>query len=186
MTKGKKSPQKAVAPIDTVWGTKRRRGRPVKMAASEIKGRADNYRWTLGQVWDRLREPLLTAQDEAGVTKAFVEHAQPYEREFVPAIGTLILKVVRERRFPKRRDAQVGFLADSLAGRGAVSPRRSRDICARERAKERARSPYKIIRHEYYVECECGYKGPARDGVCRKCGAQIPLSLEIMPGFGFG
>ncbi len=52
---------------------------------------------------------------------------------------------------PLRREAQINFLADSLAGRGLVSPRRSRDICAQERATEKRR--HRIIRQEFYVEC---------------------------------
>lgn len=148
------------------------------MATTEIVGRAENYRRIFGYVWDRLREPLLSARNEAEVTQAFETHAQSYDREFVPLHAHIILKVIREGRFPKRRNAQIGFIADSLAGMLAVSPRRARDICAKERARERAKSPYKIIRHEFYIECECGYKGPARDNACRRCKTEIPLSLE--------
>jgi len=57
-------------------------------------------------------------------------------------------------------------------------PRTSRDICGEARAQERAKSPHKIIRKESYVECSCGYQGPALNGAGRKCGAEIPLSFE--------
>ncbi len=63
-------------------------------------------------------------------------------------------------------------------------PCTSRDICARERASERKKSPYKIVRHEYYVECSCGYKGPAHDNACRKCGAEIDFLPEVLMGRG--
>lgn len=101
---------------------------------------------------------------------------------------------LHDPRFPKRQQARINFLADSLAGLGRVTPRSSRDICARERAKERAKSRHKIIRYEFYVECSCGYKGPARDnarpnaaqkfllhwircGATRDCFEKFPPSL---------
>src|SRR5437867_6072956 len=72
---------------------------------------------------------------------------------------------------------QINFLADSLAGTGIVSPRRSRDICAAERAKEKR--THRIIRFEFYVECSCGYKGPSENHACRKCGATISFPLGL-------
>lgn len=73
----------------------------------------------------------------------------------------------------KRREAQINFVADSLAGLGWITPRRSRDICDQERAiKKRAD---KIIRYEFYIECYCGYKGRSHDPGCPKCGAKIIL-----------
>ncbi len=181
MPKRKKSAKSPAKPLDTISG-QRGRGRPRKVRASEIRGRADNYHWILSQVWNRLGEPLLKADTEQKVIQAFEEQARPYEREFVPALASLILQVIREPKFPKRAEAQIGFLGDSLAGRGRVRPRTARDICARERAMERAKSRHHIIRREYYVECSCGYKGPARDNGCRRCGAQIPPSLEGLIG----
>jgi len=147
------------------------------MRPSEIMGRAGNYRWILDQVWDRLWPLLSKALNEEDVIKAFQEGASPYAQNFVPGLATLALIVIREPRFPKRREPQIGFLADSLAGVGVVTPRRSRDICQKERAMQRQKSPHHIIRHEFYIECSCGYKGPARDNACRECGAEIPLSL---------
>jgi hypothetical protein len=107
-----------------------------------------------------------------------LESAPSYAgNEFKPLI-TLILKVLQERTFPKKWKKQFDFLADSLAAYGRVSPRRSRDICGEERAKVRTKSAYKIIRKEFYVECSCGYKGPALNDACRKCRAAIAISLE--------
>jgi hypothetical protein len=127
-------------------------------------------------VWDRLWPLLSSAQTEDEVIKAFQEGASPYDRELMPALASLVLKVVHEAKFPKRREAQINFLADSLAGVGWVTPRRSRNICEQERAKEK--STHEIIRYEYYVECSCGYKGRSRNHACPKCGAKI--------SFGFG
>jgi hypothetical protein len=198
MTKRKKPAPELQKPLDMVSG-KRRRGRP-GIRASEVFGRAQNYRWILEQVWQRLREPLSQARTEEEIIRAFADNASPYEREFVPALAPLILQVLHDPKFPKREprplkrksksrkpkpNPRIVFLADSLAGRGWISPRRSRDICARERTKERQKSKHHIIRREYYIECSCGYKGPGRDDACRKCGAEIPPSFGFIAGLGF-
>jgi hypothetical protein len=122
--------------LDTVFA-KRGRGRPARMRFSEIRGRAENYRGILDQVWDRLWPLLSKARTEGDVTKAFQEGASPYDREFVPGLAGLALRVLAEPTFPKRRQPQINFLADSLAGVGLVTPRRSRDICERHRAEEK-------------------------------------------------
>jgi hypothetical protein len=120
---------------------------------------------------------LVAAKTTDEVNHA-LESAPSYaQKEFKPLIP-VILKVLQERAFPKKQKAQFDFFADSLAAYGRVSPRRSRDICGEERAKERTKSPYKIIRKEFYIECSCGYKGPALDNACRKCRAPIAISLE--------
>ena len=157
---------------------KRRRGPKPEMPFTEIAGRSDSYRGILNQVWERLWPLLSNADTTEKVIEAFEKGANPYERNFVPDLAELTLRVMREPLFPKRGKAQANFLADSLAGVGVVSPRRSRDICAAERA--RMKSQHHILRHEYYVECSCGYKGPALNQACRKCKAQIefPISLS--------
>lgn len=163
--------------LDTFSRT-RGRGRPYKVRHSEVIGRAQNYRGIFAQVWPKLRGPLLMACNETEVVQAFRDHGAPYFGEFVPRLAPDILEVIREPKFPKRPEPQIAFLADSLAGRPNVEPRTSRDICGEARAKERAKSPHKILRKEFYVECSCGYQGPARNGACRKCGAEIPVSFE--------
>jgi hypothetical protein len=124
-------------------------------------------------MWNELTPPLLGAQTEDDVIKAF-QIAVPGGTEFTPH-AELILKIVRDPKFPKRRQARINFLADSLAGLGLVTPRRSRDICANERAI--VESTHHILRYEFYVECSCGYKGPSENHACRKCGANIPPTL---------
>ena len=152
---------------------KGRRGRPPKVRPSEIRGRADNYRWILQQVWDRLWPALSEAQTEDEVIAA-LKNASPYDREFTPW-ASLVLAVLKERNFPKTQRGQINFAADSLAGIGIVSPRRSRDICAGERLKEKR--AHRIIRYEFYVECSCRYQGPSRDYACPKCGSHIQFGL---------
>ncbi len=176
-----KSPKKTV---DT-FPEKRGRGRPPNIPPSWIMGRASNYRGIFEQVWDRLWPLLSNVQSESDVTNSFQEAARPYDSEFVPLMSGLIFRVLRETGFPKRRSAQIGFLADSLGGCGSVTPRRSRDICSEWRAKEKkAKEAHHIIRYEFHVECSCGYKGRSRNHACAKCGATInfgPLSSTWSP-----
>ncbi len=166
--------KKAKNPLDR-FSEKRGRGRPRRMRFSEIGGRANNFRWIFDQVWDRFWPLFAKAETKEQVVQAFEKGASPYHGNFLPWAAPLALRVKRERRFPKTRTAQSNFLADSLAGVGVVSPRRSRDICERDRADAK-RATY-IIRREFYVECSCGYKGPARDNACPKCKAGIPGGL---------
>jgi len=125
----------------------------------------------------------LAARNDEEVTKAFRSQAQPYTSEFVPRLAGDILEVLGQKKFPKKPRAQIKFLANSLAGRPNVEARTSRDICAKGLAEEKAKSPHKIVRKEFYVECSCGFKGPALDNACRKCGAQISLIPELLQGF---
>jgi hypothetical protein len=153
---------------------KRKRGRPTDLRYSEIYGRAQNLQFILNQVWDRLWPLLSKANNEQKVAEAFQSGSNPYEQNFLP-YAALALEVKEERTFPKRPKSRQRFLADSLAALGDASPRRSRDICMKERM--RAKQAHHIIRYEYYIECSCGYEGPAKDRACRKCGATIPPSL---------
>jgi hypothetical protein len=166
------------------YSMKRLRGRPAKIPASTVIGRADNYRYQLKQVWNKLEAPLLAAQTEEEVKAAFENHAQPYSGDFMPWRLSDVLALIHDKHFPRDSDARINFLADSLGGSPSLTFRSSRDVCGRERAKERLKSPYKILRKEFYVECSCGYKGPARDNACRKCGARISLIEEIISSGG--
>ena len=157
--------KKAEIPLDTVR-EKRRPGRRAQLRPSDIAGRAANNRWILNQVWDRLWPLLSKAQTEEAVVKAFQEGGSPYDRGFMPFLAGLVIKVMNEPKFPRRREARINFLADSLAGVGCVTPRRSRDICEQERAK--AKRTHHIICYEFYVECSCGHKGRSRNHACPK------------------
>jgi hypothetical protein len=173
MSNPKKVAKKRNQPLDT-FPAKPGRGRRARIRSTEVAGRAANFRWIFEQVWDRLWPLLDNATGEEDVVRAFQEGASPFQRgQFVP-LAALAFQVLHERKFPKRRQARINFLADSLAGVGVVTPRRSRDICAQERAKEkRAKSAHHIIRYEFYVECSCGYRGRSQDHLCAKCGAAI-------------
>lgn len=163
---------------------KKVRGRPRKIPPSWVTGRAYNYGLQLGVIWSKLEAPLLSAQTAEEVTTAFENYGQPYASDFVPEQAADILVLIRNAKFPKHPEAQINFLADSLSGRPRLSLRTSRDICEKERARQRRKSQHRIIRHEFYIECSCGYKGPARDNACRKCGAEILSSIPQLIGRG--
>ena len=170
---------------------KKRGPKPRAYPSSEILGRAENYRQIFQRdgVWEALYPLLAKAHSGTEVAHAFaqINDAGIYvgdQHQFLPYLGDLIVKVIQEPDFPKKRpDRQVAFFADSLAARGSVSPRRSRDICEEERGR-RKRAHY-IIRCEFYVECSCKYKGPSLNNACRKCGAPIVFDGfgQFMPNF---
>jgi hypothetical protein len=107
---------------------------------------------------------------------AVIGTVEQLQSGFVPSLTGLVIKVMNEPKVPKRRKPRINFLADSLAGDGRVTPRRSRDICDQERMK--AKRPHHIICYEFYVKCSCGYRGHSRNHACPECGARID--------FGFG
>ena len=80
----------------------------------------------------------------------------------------IILQVRTERTFPTRPRAQIRFSAESLSVRGVVSPCRSSDICGEVRMTEKEQ--HTIVRTDFYIDCTCGYEGPANHGACPACG----------------
>jgi len=156
---------------------KSRRGRPAHIEPFVVVGSADTYRLWFQQYWLKLRPRFLAARSAEDVRRAIDENAPDICVNLAPYLE-LILKILRDPRFPAVRSAsQIGFLADSLGGQGRVTPRRSREICVQERSRVR----HKIVRREYYIECSCGYKGPALDRACRECGTgELSTELELM------
>lgn len=156
---------------------KRRRGRPRKIQPTWVRGRADNYRWILGQIWQHIWPGLSKAQTQQEVIQCFARpEVGAYALDLI-RLADLVLQVVRDRKFPRRkRDAQINFLADSIAAYGTVTPRSSRDICERERA--RIKRVHRILYYEFYIECSCGYKGHSRNHACPKCEAEIHFKTD--------
>jgi hypothetical protein len=147
MAKHTKASKKARKPIDTFRG-KGGRGRPQLVIPSEVLGRAQNYKGIFNQIWRDVGEKLQNARTEKGVVEILEKSGAQIASEFRP-IADLILRVLRDRKFPKREEAQINFLGDSIAAFGRVSARRSREICASERQKEAGAN--RIIRAEYYI-----------------------------------
>jgi hypothetical protein len=116
-------------------------------------------------------------QDLADVLRETLDRA----RERLLYKPRLLLSTLKDKKFPRRdRDAQEQFIADSLAAEGRVSIRRSRDIVQKDRSTRKKRG--KILRREFYVECSCGYTGPAFNDACPKCGAGVSY-LDFASGF---
>ncbi len=176
MPKRKKGPKQAEKALDT-FSEKRKRGRP-GLRPSEISGRSYNYRLIFSHIWDVVGSALLKAETEEDVDRAF-DPRPVYKREFLP-LASRILRVLHDPKFPKRPEPQRNFLADSLAGRDWISPRRCRDICGQERRKDRERARFKILRWEFYIVCSCKYKGPSLNHTCPKCGSEIPISSRFL------
>jgi hypothetical protein len=175
MAKPKKATNRAKIPLDTSFG-KRDRGRPKRVPPAWVRGCADSHRHWLEVNWNDLSIPLLRAQSEQEITNA-LQSRDSGKEAFLP-LSPLILRVLKSPNFPKRNNSQIKFLADSIAGGGTVSPRRSRDICAKERAADVNR--HSIVRYEYWIECSCGYQGRSENHGCKKCGAVLLKGSELM------
>ena len=156
---------------------KPRRGRRRRVDPASAFKRAQHLQRALEMAKAHIDWPkLLTAKTEQDVDEAFGNVPPSYSQYFLTrrepplrSIPTLILECLREPTFPRQeREAQIRYVAESLGSDSLTSIRRSRDICRKERSKRRKQG--KILRREYYIECSCGYKGPAKDGSCRRCG----------------
>ncbi|MDA2914103.1 hypothetical protein MYX77_09125 [Acidobacteriia bacterium AH_259_A11_L15] len=178
MAKRKKATKKAPEAID---GGLRKRGpgRP-GVSKSETQGRAYDYRLTLEQHWNDVAEAFLMSQSEEDFNRAFGKAPEYLRRKFVRNLFPTIVKIRKDLKFPKTPKKQMDFFADSLAGLGIISPRRSRDICAEGRKQE----VHSIIRQDFYIECTCGYEGPAKFGACPKCGTKTIAWSERFRGAG--
>jgi hypothetical protein len=169
---------KAVAkiPLDSN-SEKQRRGRHRKIQPSWVRGRADNYRGIFDLIWDHIWPGLSKAETRQDVVDSFSgARVGAYALEFV-TLADLMLKVLRDRRFPRRkRTARINFLADSIAAHGVLTPRSSRDICDKHRA--RIKQVHRILFYEFYIECSCGYKGHSRKHACPQCEAAIPFEAN--------
>jgi hypothetical protein len=153
------------------------RGRRPRVAADLMQARSQHLRRCLDQVWSDLAPRLFSARSAADVRAAF--ESDPIRLAPIGAMPSwypVIPRILRERTFPKTRDAQIKFFADSLAGWGEISPRRSRDLCAEARSS--AARATRILRYELYVVCSCGYEGPSLNHACQKCGAQVEFKTE--------
>ena len=160
----------------------KKRGRKSQVHVSELRNRAYDFKLILEVNrkridWARLLE-ASSEQDLGDVLK----EAHNRARERLLYKPELLLRTLKDKKFPKQdRDAQERFIADSLAAEGRVSIRRSRDIVQRDRSARKKRG--KILRREFYVECSCGYTGPALNDACPECGAEVSY-LDFASGFG--
>jgi len=172
------APKKSQKALDT-FSEKKRRGRKPKVKASEVRGRADNYRYIFDLVWNRIWPGLSKAQKYEDVIQCLRNADIGSYALQLEILANPILAILHDRKFPKRnRKARINFLADSVAGHGLVTPRSSRDICARERA--RIERQHHILEYEFWIKCSCGYKGRSRNRACPKCETEIPFRLDAV------
>jgi len=151
------------------------RGRPRLVEPHDLVASASTYGGWLRQYWPKLGQRLLAAQSAEELAQAVQQEAPDVATSLAP-LSALMWRIIHDWRFPQvRSEAQIRFLADSMGGQGLITARRSREICSRERKKVR----HVILRREFYIECSCGYKGPALDGACRDCGTG-ELSQELL------
>src|SRR5579864_5742809 len=104
---------------------KRHRGRPQEIPRNWVTGRAYDLHIQLEQVWSKLGGPLLAANTEQEVRAAFEEFAKPYADNYVPERISDIFTLIKDQKFPKKQEARLNFLADSLGGRPNLSLRSS-------------------------------------------------------------
>lgn len=128
--------------------------------------------------WDVLEAARTTAEAESAIAKV-----PPFYRKILKERLAAILRWVQEGKFPKKNlERKMRHLADSIAGDVLLSPRRSRDICYEHRKQPESEKVGMILRREFYIECTCGYRGPAARGACARCGTRKPspdLLFEI-------
>lgn len=116
--------------------------------------------------WDKLEAARTEAEAESAITRV-----PPFYREILKDRFAAILTWVREGKFPRKNlKRKMHHFADSIAADIFMSPRRSRDICSEER--KRVQNATTLLCREFYIECTCGYRGPARRGSCRRCGTR--------------
>ncbi len=60
--------------------------------------------------------------------------------------------------------------------RGEITPRYSRDLCAKERARKKRE--HHIVRFEVWIQCSCGFKGRSHNHACPKCKTEVPFPWQ--------
>lgn len=150
-------------------------GRPRNIDPHIVIETADVFRAQFSLAWPTMGKQLLAAQsalelwDVVKSGRGVISNTEDF------IFSERIFEIIHDPKFPRVRDkSQVNFLANSLGASGLVKPRRSREICTKERKKVR----HVIVRRDYYIECTCGYAGPALNGACQNCGT-LALSEEL-------
>ncbi|MGH9482153.1 MAG: hypothetical protein ACRD1L_08665 [Terriglobales bacterium] len=113
-----------------------KQGRPSEVNRTAILQQRDALQRILSQHGEWLWKPNRGLADRAEVENALAPAGR------LPQLYELYKSAVNDRDFPKGDAAQIRFIAASLAAelvtrdpRGAVTARRSRQICREERAK---------------------------------------------------
>ena len=151
------------------------------MIASEICNRADDLKLSLEIARNKIDWARLLAVDSEEELAKILEVVDDRLRGSLLHKPGMLRQIIMDKKFPTlNRDAQEQFLADSLAALGQVSIRRSRDIIQENRSALNKQGT--ILRREFYIECSCGYTGPALNDACPRCRAEVPY-LDFASGF---
>ena len=155
---------------------KRDPGRPRIAEPRLVLGSANVLRIQLSYAWPDVGNQFLSAKTPEEIWAVLTKDGGRIGGVKDLDFATRIFEIIRDPLFPRVREkSQIEFLADSLGAGGVVTARRSREICAKARKKVQ----HVIVRREFYIECSCGYEGPARGGGCRMCGT-AELSDDLM------
>src|SRR5262249_27065549 len=101
---------------------------------------------------------------------------------FLSFLVAPVLRVLRGKKWPTPRDAQITFVGDALSG-FHLEPRTAHELCQNERKKvalaeeRRAGNAIHSAIPVFDVECSCGYRGQSVSGACPSCGAPVPPHL---------
>jgi hypothetical protein len=168
---GQKTANRALTAFEETRGRKRR-----IHAENVVRAANDLFRileFCKDQIdWGKLE----IAKTEKEAALAFDRVPPPY-RERLNLWLIAIPEWAQEGKFPKTNlERKMRHLADSIAAEGFLTPRRCRDVCLEER--KRQAQVGMIVRREFYIECTCGYRGPAKGGGCLQCGTKR-LSPEL-------
>jgi len=168
---GQKTANRALTASEETRGRKRR-------IHPEYVVRAANYLFKLLEFckdqidWGKLE--LAKTEEEAATA---IERVPPPYREHLNFWLAAIPEWALEGKFPKTNlERKMRHLADSVAAEGFLTPRRCRDVCLEERKRQAQLGM--ILRREFYIECTCSYRGPAKRDGCPQCGTKR-LSPEI-------
>jgi hypothetical protein len=168
---GQKTANRALTASEETRGRKRR-------IHPEYVVRAANYLFKLLEFckdqidWGKLE--LAKTEEEAATA---IERVPPPYRERLNFWLAAIPEWALEGKFPKTNlERKMRHLADSVAAEGFLTPRRCRDVCLEERKRQAQLGM--ILRREFYIECTCSYRGPAKRDGCPQCGTKR-LSPEI-------
>jgi hypothetical protein len=103
----------------------------------ETFNRAYRFELMLKDIGETTLDRLLQAQMADEIIAAFGENNFHRDRLACGPLPRLILEARRDHDWPKkRREAQIRFLARSMAAFGIVSGRRSRAICREEEKRQ--------------------------------------------------
>jgi len=168
---GQKTANRALTASEETRGRKRRiHAENVVRAANDLLKILEVCRDQID--WSKLQ----IAKTEKEAASAFERVPPPY-RERLNLWLAAIPEWAQEGKFPKTNlERKMHHLADSVAAEGFLTPRRCRDVCLEERKRQAQLGM--IFRREFYIECTCGYRGPAKGGGCLQCGTKR-LSPEI-------